>query len=193
MLSLLGRWMYWTDWGVTPGRIERAGMDGSHREILVNTSLKWPNGLTLDMVQRRIFWVDAKLNSISSCNFDGTSRRLILQSPSVLAHPFSITTFEDYVYWTDWTNETIFKANKFTGKEVTPLLPPNTVSCASIDIETKWEREQHNLVFELLAISMQHSFESSILHNPLIPMPISMQITRVRRAKNVCKRLMKKY
>ncbi|CAL8076182.1 unnamed protein product [Orchesella dallaii] len=120
-------WMYWTDWGVTPGRIERAGMDGSHREILVNTNLKWPNGLTLDMVQGRIYWVDAKLNSISSCNFDGTSRRLILQSPEALAHPFSITTFEDYVYWTDWTNETIFKANKFTGKEVTPLLPPNTV------------------------------------------------------------------
>lgn len=120
--------MYWTDWGANPGRIERAGMDGSHREVLVNTNLKWPNGLTLDLVQNRIYWVDAKLNSISSCDFDGKSRRLVLQSPQALAHPFSITTFEDYVYWTDWTNETIFKANKFNGNDVTPLLPPNTVS-----------------------------------------------------------------
>lgn len=119
--------MYWTDWGATPGRIERAGMDGSHREILVNSNLQWANGLTLDLIQKRIYWVDAKLNSISSCNFDGSWRKLILQSPKALAHPFSITTFEDYVYWTDWTNETIFKANKFTGKEVTPLLPPKTV------------------------------------------------------------------
>jgi hypothetical protein len=120
-------WMYWTDWGVTPGRIERSGMDGSKREVIVNTSLKWPNGLTLDLVHQRLYWVDAKMNSISSCKFDGSQRRLILQSPEALAHPFSITTFEDYVYWTDWTNETIFKANKFTGKELTAILPPNTV------------------------------------------------------------------
>lgn len=87
-------WMFWTDWGVTPGRIERAGMDGSHREIIVSTGLKWPNGLTLDLVQKRVYWVDAKMNSISSVNYDGSDRRLILQDPSALAHPFSITTFE---------------------------------------------------------------------------------------------------
>ena len=123
--------MYWTDWGVTPGRIERAGMDGSNRQVIVNTALKWPNGLTLDLVHKRIFWVDAKMNSISSSNYDGSDRRLVLQSPEALTHPFSITTFEDYVYWTDWANETIFKANKFTGKELTPILPPKSVSFAS--------------------------------------------------------------
>lgn len=152
-LSRLSSWMYWTDWGVTPGRIERAGMDGSRREIIVSTGLKWPNGLTLDLVQERVYWVDAKMNSISSVNYDGSDRRLVLQSHSALAHPFSITTFEDWVsyiknddgkltnlrrglnydwifqvYWTDWANETIFKANKFTGKELSAIIPPNTVS-----------------------------------------------------------------
>ncbi|CAG7785265.1 unnamed protein product, partial [Allacma fusca] len=43
------------------------------------------------------------MNSISSSNYDGTDRRLVLQSADALHHPFSITTFEDYVYWTDWT------------------------------------------------------------------------------------------
>lgn len=119
--------MYWTDWGVTPGRIERAGMDGSHREVIVSSGLKWPNGLTLDLVQKRVYWVDAKMNSISSVNYDGSDRRLILQSASALAHPFSITTFEDNLYWTDWANETIFKANKFNGKELAAIIPPNTV------------------------------------------------------------------
>jgi sugar lactone lactonase YvrE len=90
---------------VTPGRIERAGMDGSRRETIVNTSLKWPNGLTLDLVHNRLYWVDAKMNSISSCNYDGSHRRLILHSKEVLAHPFSITTFEDYLYFTDWESE----------------------------------------------------------------------------------------
>lgn len=38
-----------------------------------------------------------------------------------LKHPFSITTFEDYVYWTDWDKEAVFKANKFNGKDVEPV------------------------------------------------------------------------
>lgn len=67
------------------------------------------------------FQVDAKLNVISSCNYDGSKRSVILYSADYLRHPFSITTFEDYVYWTDWDKEAVFKANKFTGKDVEPV------------------------------------------------------------------------
>lgn len=109
--------MYWTDWGSNP-RIERAGMDGSHRQIIINNNIKWANGLTLDLVLNRIYWVDAKLNIISSCNYDGSDRRVILYSSEFLRHPFSITTFEDYVYWTDWDKAAVFKANKFNGSEI---------------------------------------------------------------------------
>ncbi|XP_030239083.1 very low-density lipoprotein receptor [Drosophila navojoa] len=107
-------WMYWSDWGASP-RIERAGMDGSHRTTIINYDVKWPNGITLDLVRKRIYWVDGKLNIISSANYDGSQRRQILYSTEYLRHPFSITTFEDYVYWTDWDKQTVFKANKFTG------------------------------------------------------------------------------
>lgn len=62
-----------------------------------------------------------------SCNYDGSGRRTVLYSPDALRHPFSITTFEDYVYWTDWDKETIFKANKFTGKEVEPVTSVRTL------------------------------------------------------------------
>ncbi|XP_014488136.1 PREDICTED: very low-density lipoprotein receptor-like isoform X2 [Dinoponera quadriceps] len=116
-LNPLEGWMFWTDWS-DEARIERAGMDGSHRSVVVGNDVKWPNGLALDLIGKRIYWVDAKLNIIGSCNYDGTGRRTVLYSPDNLRHPFSITTFEDYVYWTDWDKETIFKANKFTGKEV---------------------------------------------------------------------------
>lgn len=109
--------MYWSDWGATP-RIERAGMDGSHRTTIVNYDVKWPNGITLDLVRKRIYWVDGKLNIIASANYDGSERRQILYSTEYLRHPFSITTFEDHVYWTDWDKQTVFKANKFTGSDV---------------------------------------------------------------------------
>lgn len=65
--------------------------------------------------------MDAKLNVISACNYDGTDRRIILYSVETLKHPFSITTFEDWVYWTDWDKAAVFKANKFTGKDVQPV------------------------------------------------------------------------
>ncbi|XP_066906450.1 very low-density lipoprotein receptor isoform X2 [Halyomorpha halys] len=115
-------WMYWSDWG-EEGRIERAGLDGTHREIIVSFDIKWPNGLTLDLVRRRLYWADAKLNLISSVNYDGSGRTVILKSSETLHHPFSISVFEDVVYWTDWEKKTIFKANKFNGSNVTPLTP----------------------------------------------------------------------
>lgn len=119
-LNPIDGWMFWTDWGTDP-KIERAGMDGSHRQTIVSYEVKWPNGLTLDLVKKRVYWVDAKLNVISSCNYDGTGRRVILYSPETLRHPFSITTFEDWVYWTDWDKAAVYKANKFTGKDVIPV------------------------------------------------------------------------
>nr|CAD7424098.1 unnamed protein product [Timema monikensis] len=122
----LDGWMYWTDWGTEP-KIERAGMDGSHRQTIVSYEVKWPNGLTLDLVGRKVYWVDAKLNVISSCNYDGSSRRVVLYSPDVLQHPFSITTFEDSVYWTDWDKQAIYKANKFTGKDITAITSTNSL------------------------------------------------------------------
>ncbi|XP_069969006.1 very low-density lipoprotein receptor isoform X5 [Bactrocera oleae] len=110
-------WMYWSDWGASP-RIERAGMDGSHRTTIINYDVKWPNGITLDLVRKRIYWVDGKLNIIASANYDGSQRRQILYSTDYLRHPFSITTFEDNIYWSDWDKQTVFKANKFNGKGV---------------------------------------------------------------------------
>ena len=56
----------------------------------------------------------------------------VLQSSEVLPHPFSITVFEDNLYWTDWTREAILTANKFTGSNlsvVSNLHVSKTRSC----------------------------------------------------------------
>ncbi|XP_076645245.1 low-density lipoprotein receptor isoform X4 [Halictus rubicundus] len=125
-LNPLEGWMFWTDWS-DEARIEKAGMDGSHRTVIVDNDVTWPNGLTLDLVGKKVYWVDAKLYIIGSCNYDGSGKRTVLFSLDSLRHPFSITTFEDYVYWTDWDKETIFKANKFTGKEVEAVTSHQTL------------------------------------------------------------------
>lgn len=73
LVLLIFRFMYWTDWGEVP-KIERAGMDGSNRFVIINTEIYWPNGLTLDYEERKLYWADAKLNFIHKSDLDGTNR-----------------------------------------------------------------------------------------------------------------------
>lgn len=41
------RYLFWTEWGQYP-RIERSRLDGTERVVLVNVSISWPNGISVD-------------------------------------------------------------------------------------------------------------------------------------------------
>lgn len=73
------RMIFWTDWGNLP-KIERSYMDGSGRSVIANTSLFWPNGLTLDYTTQKLYWADAKHHVIECANLDGSSRRTVINS-----------------------------------------------------------------------------------------------------------------
>lgn len=45
-------YLFWTQWGRKPG-IYMSGMDGSEKEVIANTSLQWPNGLSYDTTTHR--------------------------------------------------------------------------------------------------------------------------------------------
>lgn len=47
--------MYWADWG--KAKIERAGLDGSKRSIVLDQCGR-ANGLTIDYIDRRLYWVN---------------------------------------------------------------------------------------------------------------------------------------
>ena len=42
--------------------------------------MKWPNGLTVDTVAERLYWVDAQLDYISSTDLDGARIKRVLSS-----------------------------------------------------------------------------------------------------------------
>ena len=97
-------------------------MDGdpSTRVVLHNLTGGWPNGITIDFTTRRVFWTDARRKVIESSSLDGSDRRQVVHLQS--QHPFSVTVFEDFVYWSDWQNDAIFKTNKFTGNGTTRIV-----------------------------------------------------------------------
>ncbi len=54
--------------------------------------------------------------------------RVVLYSPEMLKHPFSITLFGDFMYWSDWDRNSIFQADKFTGKNAKQIANSSMVS-----------------------------------------------------------------
>ncbi|XP_049630618.1 low-density lipoprotein receptor-related protein 8 isoform X6 [Suncus etruscus] len=112
--------MYWSDWGYQ-AKIEKSGLNGVGRQTLVSDNIEWPNGITLDLLSQRLYWVDSKLHQLSSVDFSGLSRKVLISSQEVLSHPFGVAVFEDRVFWTDLENEAIFSANRLNGKEISIL------------------------------------------------------------------------
>lgn len=104
--------MFWTDWG-TSAHIGVAFMDGSQAKSLID-NVVWPNGLALDWPNGRIYWVDAKHQTIESATIFGSDRRKVLEG--FVQHPFGLAVFEDRLYWSDWETMSIEACDKFTGK-----------------------------------------------------------------------------
>uniref|UniRef100_A0A3B3I417 Low density lipoprotein receptor-related protein 2a n=1 Tax=Oryzias latipes TaxID=8090 RepID=A0A3B3I417_ORYLA len=109
-------YIFWTDW-YRPAKIMRAWGDGSHAVSIVNTTLGWPNGLAIDWSAMRLYWVDAFFDKIEHSNFDGRNR-LSLERIAQISHPFGLTIFEGYAYFTDWRLGGIVRVRKSDGGEM---------------------------------------------------------------------------
>ncbi|XP_003443220.1 low density lipoprotein receptor a [Oreochromis niloticus] len=112
--------VYWTDWG-NPAKIEKAGLNGGDRTALVTDNIMWPNGITLDLLNQRLYWVDSKLHTLSSIDVQGGGRRTLIIDEHKLAHPLGLAVFEEKVFWTDVSNSAILSANRLTGEDIVPL------------------------------------------------------------------------
>ena len=92
--------MYWSDWG-NAAKIEKCAMNGdsSSRQVLVNRGIVWPNGLTIDYQQERIWWVDARRGAVESTDLNGGDRKITFRSWGARG-TFGITNFQDWIYLT---------------------------------------------------------------------------------------------
>uniref|UniRef100_A0A2K6PXP4 Nidogen-2 n=1 Tax=Rhinopithecus roxellana TaxID=61622 RepID=A0A2K6PXP4_RHIRO len=112
--------LYWTDWNREAPKIETSSLDGENRRILINTDIGLPNGLTFDPFSKLLCWADAGTKKLECTLPDGTGRRVIHNN---LKYPFSIISYADHFYHTDWRRDGVVSVNKHSGQFTDEYLP----------------------------------------------------------------------
>ena len=95
-------------------RIERCGMNGdlSTRRVLVDSDIVWPNGLTLDYAEQKLYWLEAKLGYIAVVDWEGNNRKTIfVGDKQTLPQPFAISMSTGALFWTDWETQALYSYN----------------------------------------------------------------------------------
>lgn len=80
----------------------------------MNSSIGWPNGITIDYRRGKIYWADAKLDKIEVMNLNGKNRKVIVDTD--VPHVFGLTILHNRLYWTDWQKRSIESVNKRNGR-----------------------------------------------------------------------------
>ncbi|XP_042888358.1 low-density lipoprotein receptor-related protein 2-like isoform X1 [Penaeus japonicus] len=117
-LDLVNRFVYWTD--VNRSLIERAGMDGSDRTVIISDGAKWPNGLWIDAPVQRIYIADAHTDEVFHVNYNGTDRKYLAEA--AVDHPFAIAVWQERLYWSDWEHDHIRSCLKRSGKQTRQIV-----------------------------------------------------------------------
>ncbi|XP_078695279.1 low-density lipoprotein receptor-related protein 2-like [Branchiostoma floridae x Branchiostoma belcheri] len=112
------RLLFWTE----VGRISSASLAGTNRRTVVPYNMNSePIGIAIDLENDRLYWVDSLQGTMQSCNLTGGDVLVHWQADYVGL--YGVTTFKDYVLWTDNTNHVIrMGVNNAVGQFVTTRL-----------------------------------------------------------------------
>ncbi|RXM92490.1 Low-density lipoprotein receptor-related protein 6 [Acipenser ruthenus] len=95
------------------------GLRSFKEDVLTFTGKKIIFSVDYDWKEKKVFWLSLDAESIKWITMDKKNKGTIVkETPS----PFSLSVFEDVIYWSDTKMRTIQKANKDTGKNRTVLI-----------------------------------------------------------------------
>lgn len=114
--------LYYSTWASdqSKGQIMLAWMDGSHRSVFVDdctnktacTEIKWPSSLTIDHIDRKLYWCDSRNERIERIDLDGSHREVVIQrSTNGNFYPFSMAYHNDFIFFTDTLSGNIIKVS----------------------------------------------------------------------------------
>ncbi|CAL8335883.1 unnamed protein product [Lota lota] len=113
-------WMYWTDWEEDPkeskrGKIERAWMDGSNRNVFLSSkTVLWPNGLSLDVPAGLLYWVDAYYDRIEMVYLNSSERKTVYEGQE-LSHAFGLCHYKHFLFWNEYRSGSIYQLDTTSG------------------------------------------------------------------------------
>ena len=124
MLQYFLRYLFYTDWGSVSPKIGRCSMDGKNCIILVKSNITWPNAITLDYLNNKIYWADARLDVIYVTDYDGSNRQIIAggTGQDAIPHPFAMTLYQGFLYVSDWRKQGVYKVDLLNAGKVTMIL-----------------------------------------------------------------------
>ncbi|KAJ8706687.1 hypothetical protein PYW07_012765 [Mythimna separata] len=96
-----GGYIYW----ITDYEIERARLDGSDREVIVDKTVYYRFSLAIDQQTKRIYWIESIIilnvgyqMSIKSANFNGKNQTTIYIAKTT-SYVSSLAVSKDFIYW----------------------------------------------------------------------------------------------
>lgn len=81
------------------------------KKRIISENIQWPTGLTIDYLNKRLYWSDHRKGSVESTLLDGSDRHVINQFINI-SKPNKIDVFENFLYVTLFDNK-ILKLNKY--------------------------------------------------------------------------------
>lgn len=116
--SCLGM-VYWANWNADAASIQRCYITGYNLQSIITTDIRMPNAIAIDYENHKLYWADARLDKIERADYDGSHR--VVLAHSTPKHPFAITVYRNYLYFTDWVLRAVVRVNKYSGGDVTWL------------------------------------------------------------------------
>ncbi|KAH9512773.1 hypothetical protein Btru_038165, partial [Bulinus truncatus] len=101
--------LVWSDWGERP-RIERSGLLGQNRVILVDRDILQPRGLAVDYKTDTVYWVDPAKGSVEAVQIDGTRRKVFHSDEGTFF--YGVALYDDYLFVTEKNRGSLKVFNK---------------------------------------------------------------------------------
>lgn len=97
--------MFFTKWGATS--LDRAHMDGTNQTSIVTAKIIYPFGITLDLANQHVYWVDTYMDSVERVDYNGKNRwsvRKTSTSHTYMKLLHSVVIFENTIFVASWNN-----------------------------------------------------------------------------------------
>ena len=119
-LDVSARKIYWTDHSNRfnpgdskdfPAVIRRADLDGLNVEDLVTAGLGSPEGITLDVPNGKMYWVDRSTQKVQRADLDGLNVEDLIINRAVAPDGIALDVAAGKMYWTDTQSRSIRRAD----------------------------------------------------------------------------------